>query len=489
MYIKQVKKQPRIAVKTFASHPELNKALGAGCGALLYEKCLSSGHTTLKDAPFLYTYGYEFIGLAYSVYLHRVIEKVKQFEIDHLIFVAREGYLFQKIYQILQSGATPMLDPAVSTHYACLSRVSTLLASTPQLTTREIALATEKPGEQGLADVLKILGLPVDEFLPYAQLHQIDLSQPLTDYWNNQPLLNFLNNMDMQAQVRQHYQAANHKLQQYLDQCQFWGKNRKVALVDIGWQGTIQDNLTRAFNHRDDFPLLHGFYFGRREIQTFLRYSSSLSHGLVYDARDGHASLESIQLFVGMFEQAASAPHASTIGYDDTPQGVVPRLAPNTRLSRQNELQLAAPTALLQQGILDFAQQYKQCWNQQRFTATSQLPFLQGLITRHIAFPTYEEAFHLSKHFSMPSHLAKRASTAVYGSGNPEATSQKPKAFSTFIVSKADFWHAIKRGKLKTAKAHFEAAIWKPGSLRLLNIPGFASIYRIKRFLFPTNNS
>ena len=66
-------------------------------GASLYERCITANAQTLKEADALYTYGYELLGLSFSVYIHSVIENVNELGIDHLIFVAREGYLFEKI--------------------------------------------------------------------------------------------------------------------------------------------------------------------------------------------------------------------------------------------------------------------------------------------------------------------------------------------------------------------------------------------------------
>ena len=68
-------------------------------GAALYEQCIAAGAHHSQQADFLYAYGYEFLGMAYSVYIHKVIEKINQFGIDHVMFVAREGYLFEKIYE------------------------------------------------------------------------------------------------------------------------------------------------------------------------------------------------------------------------------------------------------------------------------------------------------------------------------------------------------------------------------------------------------
>ncbi|MEO0646606.1 MAG: hypothetical protein AAFZ17_10695, partial [Cyanobacteria bacterium J06650_10] len=308
-------------------------------GATLYEECITANESILQEADAIYTYGYELLGLSFSVYLHRVIEHVAKFEIDHLIFVAREGYLFEKIYTILKAQLPAHLTAEVTSAYAYLSRVSTFLASTPQLTTREIELITYKFNQKGLWSALSYIGLPVAEFEPLAAEHGIIMQQPVRDYWNDHKLLSFLNDNRVQQKVQKYHQQSRDNLYTYLEQCQFWGKDRKVALIDIGWDGTIQDNLVRSFNHLPEFPLLHGLYFGRRNMKPVLRYSGSFSNGLIFDRRDYDINGESIGSCATIFEKAAGAPHASTIGHQKLANGTVtPRFKSEQSYSRQGEI-------------------------------------------------------------------------------------------------------------------------------------------------------
>ena len=438
-------------------------------GAALYEQCISAGAHHSQQANFLYTYGYEFLGMAYSVYIQKVIEKINQFGIDHVMFVAREGYLFQKIYEIFTRHDSAAVHADVSTCYAYLSRVSTFLASTPHLTTRELVLTTDKPGQQGLWSALKTLGLPPAAFEPFAEAHGIDMRSPTADYWNDARLLNFLSDKGVQSRVQAHHQIARASLYQYLTQCSFWGASRKVALVDIGWEGTIQDNLVRAFNQLGAFPLLHGLYFGRRERKTFLKYSNSFSHGLIYESRNRNINAESIDIFVEIFEKGAGAPHASTRGYEPIDSrienGVRPVFKSASSQSRQAEIAANGAIAAMQQGILDFAEQYAQRWQQQGFTSAAMQPFVEALITRHIAFPTHEEAY--------------RVATEL---GQQAEDLGEDKVASLAVTAQA-FWPPLVRGDIKTPLKLFKGASWRPGTFRLIKIPGLLALYRLKRFL------
>lgn len=454
-----------------ASKPIIEKVSGQSepsqfwQGAALYAQCIADHKDVLDRSDVLYAYGYEFLGMAYSVYIHQVLERVHQYGIDQVVFVAREGYMFKKIYEVLK-GSMPVGIEA-TTSYAYLSRVSTFLASSPQLTTREIVLSTDKPWQQGLWSALKFAGLPVEAFRPFAKKFGIDMKQPILEYWNDQKLLAFLNDSDVQCVMKKHYQQAHDNLYEYLGQCGFWGEDRKVALVDIGWDGTIQDSLVRAYNHLPEFPLLHGLYFGRREFKTFLKYSGSFSNGLIFDHRDRHINGESANGCIEMFEKGAGAPHASTRGYECDATGTIrPVFKSEDTLSRQEEVSANASIAVMQQGALDFAYRYAERMKEQSFGATTGKPFVQGLITRHIAFPTYQEAYQVAHRLGQ--HAEDMGEDTVRG----------------LAVKPADLWAQLKSGQLSAAKGLFQSASWNAGSLRLIGIPGLHFLYTLKRYLF-----
>ncbi|MEM6598186.1 MAG: hypothetical protein AAF635_08460 [Cyanobacteria bacterium P01_C01_bin.69] len=422
---------------------------------------------SLKDADSLYAYGYELMGMSYSVYVHQVIEQVAALDIDHVIFVAREGYLFKEIYRMLQAGLPEARRAKATTSYAYLSRLSTFLASTPQLTTREIELITYKFNQKGLWSALKYVGLPVEEFQPLAEAHGIEIRQPVRAYWNDQKLIGFLNDHRVQDKVWLYHKQAYDNLYTYLEQCQFWGKHRKVALVDIGWDGTIQDNLVRSFNHLPEFPLVHGLYFGRRNMKPVLRYSGSFSNGFVFDRRNYDINGESIQSCATLFEKGAGAPHASTVGHRRLEDSSVrPVFKSEESHSRQGEVAADPAVAVMQQGALDFASQYVRQAEQSALPAVTYAPFVRGLLTRQVVFPTRQEA----------QLIAHRLGEFSEDMGEDTLRS--------VAVTSSDLWQLLKAGKIKVARRRISGSTWRSATVKLLGIPGVHLLFVLKRFLF-----
>ena len=119
----------------------------------------------------------------------------------------------------------------------------------------------------------------------------------------------------------------------------------------------------------------------------------------------------------------------------------------------------------MQQGILDFAHQYAQRWQQQDFGTAATQPFAEALITRHIAFPTHQEAYRVATELGQ------------------QAEDLGEDKLANLAVTAQEFWPPLKRGDLKTPLKLFKGASWRPGTFRLIKIPGLLALYRIKRFL------
>ncbi|MFZ5829038.1 MAG: hypothetical protein ACOY3P_03080 [Planctomycetota bacterium] len=306
-------------------------------GPCLMELCRPRAAKLAADQ--FYDYGREMLGLPFAVFSHRLIERSRELGLQQLIFVAREGFLFQQTYEKLAARLV-MQEPQPSTSYACLSRQSTALECTED-SRREAREAVEdsSPSPRAL-------------------------------------------------------------LAEYLDACGFFGTGRRVGLVDVGWRGSIESQLRRTYAARPNFPELHGLYFGHRADEVPGRagsldaaHESAVGEGLIYDYRRDGVALRAVVECLPLWEETARAPHGTTLGYrrDETGR-VLPVLAGDDHPGRREE-QLAEPKlALLQRGVLDFAEEYARAVALLGFTAESLLPYLAVHITRMICLPRRHEA-------------------------------------------------------------------------------------------------
>jgi len=344
----------------------------------------------LRD-DFFFRYSSQFLGPVFAVAMHRLVEQVRQYGINQLLFTAREGFIFKKIYERFAQSLIPH-DQRPNTVYAYFSRRSTALASVQRLSPREVERCMLKTKHGGLGMVLSAYGLPQEPFAAIAAEYGIALDDPIhrTD---ESRLVKFLSDGRVQSAVAPLQRSAAAKLEAYLTQCGFWGRNRKAGLVDVGWEGSVQFNLINAFGQRQDFPQLFGFYLGRRRGLNLLDFSPSFAEGLLYDYRN-YSVAERLPLeFLEIFEEAARAPHGTTMGYRwaDGNETIRPILKQPGQADRDCEIQNNPQLAVLQQGILDFAERYLEVVRWTGYGSQQIKPYVLATAARFVCLPRKNE--------------------------------------------------------------------------------------------------
>jgi predicted HAD superfamily hydrolase len=341
----------------------------------------------------LYRYGRQFLGPVFAVSIHRLIEQVGEYGIQQLLFLAREGFILKKIYDLFEHSLIPH-GKRPDSEYAYLTRYSTALASVSHFSPREIEMGACKLHHWGgLAQVLNAYGLPQEPFATIAAEYGISLNDPINKV-DEPRLIKFLTDSRTQSAIAPLQRSAAAKLNTYLGQCGFWGRNRKVGLVDVGWEGTIQFNLLNAFGQRQDFPQLFGFYLGRRKGRNLLNYSPSYAEGLLYDYRN-YSIRERLPLeFIQIFEQAVRAPHGTTLGYrcDERNDAVHPIFKQPGQPDRNCEILNNPYIAVIQQGIFDFAERYLEAIRWTGYNAEQIKPFVLATAARFVCMPRKDEA-------------------------------------------------------------------------------------------------
>jgi hypothetical protein len=247
---------------------------------------------------------------------------------------------------------------------------------------------------------------------------------------------------------------ARKGLKEYLAQKDFFNGAKVKALVDIGWNATIQANLTRAFYRDPDFPTVVGLYFGRRyghEEDYALSSRSLFFPGVVFDERRLVNAEHAVNRCVELFEISASAPHGATVGYRDEGGVVKPVLEDSpTRLTREQEV--------LHAGILAHTEDFSQTYNDHEIDTDILLRRAAHRLGRFICRPTDREVKALK--------------------GVQHATDWGSQVFRPLIATELSPASVLSPNRLLASLRH---CCWPEGSLRHSGIPGglfFLSVLR-----------
>jgi hypothetical protein len=376
-----------------------------------------------RDESPLHRIGRDILGPALCLHIHRLIRVVDEERMGRLFFLAREGHLLKRIYDKL---VTLHRGPRPAYAYLHVSRRSTALPSVRTLGPREIDLALSGPHASGLWSVLRAFNLADREVLERIRDVGIEeLAARVHDPAHDPAVARLLDDEGFQLLVRRRADEARDRLLRYLHQEGLF-LERQVALVDIGWCGTIQDNLARATATVAAAPELRGLYFGLYCDERG-RGARQAKRGLVYDWRHdrglrGRAPLH----FMQIFEEACRPAEGMTLDYVIEGDAVLP-VCQSAGAEREAELRSHAAVVELQAGILAAADHHLD-----RFIdATGTL--LDGLRTdvqrdleRLIFLPTSEELRALGELCSVEDWAGSGFARSCWKPGYLAATGGRP---------------------------------------------------------------
>ena len=277
-----------------------------------------------KPRHYLYVEGYNFFGFLMGFFMQGIIERVKDACIRKIFFFSREGWAFKNFWD----QAVPYLLPgalAPKSQYLCVSRLALAGASCAYggLPKEKADIAFLPPKNKDMRDFCRVFSLDITPITEFMRRYGITDTLPVSPVHSMEGYVRFTNlvrDEDFQYEVKRQSKSANDALQLYLESVGFFDEP-DIALVDVGWMGTIQRFLYDAVAHREDKPRFHGLLFAAsRGIPYPTREDDSIK-GVLYDRGENDFAGSTMMYVRDLFEEACRAPHPSVIGYARTRKG------------------------------------------------------------------------------------------------------------------------------------------------------------------------
>jgi HAD superfamily hydrolase (TIGR01549 family) len=282
---------------------------GGTCASLA-----SNLYRVLEKAPQTGTFaelGFRYGGPAATGFLDWIARKAKEDRIDVVLFVSRDGHILQRLASRLDAGTLPKFV------YFKGSRVAFTMAATDEANF-DSQIDFFLAGSHGLKpfEVLERIGVepPADALMNDFGL---GAETPVSDA-NMNRMRDFLS--AYRAKILQVCRSTRRGLLQYLIEHGV-EEGMRVAMVDVGWNGTTQEALDMVLPKLMNVEL-HGYYLCLTESNDCLsrrkrmRMSALLSSESIgaQRAERVYANRVAVELFF-------SAPHDAVIGYRPSTHG------------------------------------------------------------------------------------------------------------------------------------------------------------------------
>lgn len=246
--------------------------------------------------------GYRAFGpllMGFSQWLH---ENIARQGYDQILFLSRDGYIMQKAYKSLYVNE--------ESQYAYFSRRS---LTVPQL--------VKASSFQDIIDIVAYIKREenVKTFLHKVGLDDEQLADSLRNIYGDtiireKLLANEYNGLYEKIidKIKKNAILERTMMEGYLKQV-ITGKN--IAIVDIGWYGTMQHNLEKVIKSLELNVNIHGYYLGYLDG----RYGCLNADGYIFDEKNNNSAADRKLLFGynGLIETFFTANHGSVKKYDE----------------------------------------------------------------------------------------------------------------------------------------------------------------------------
>lgn len=203
-------------------------------------------------------------------------------ELPAVHYLSREGAFLREVHRAVASILTPAGSVVPTSRHLAVSRRSTFGPSLGQVDQDGLRLLWSMYDRQSPEALLVSLGADPAEFADAAARHRLPLGETVASMARDERVQGFLADRVVRSRLDDLLDERRRRTIAYLRSTADLAHERLVV-VDVGWRGTIQDNLARLLPEHQ----LEGFYLG---LFPFLnpQPANGRKTGVAFDANLGH---------------------------------------------------------------------------------------------------------------------------------------------------------------------------------------------------------
>ncbi len=288
-------------------HHFRNKKNLFGSDTTSFKKACKAVERSCKQSKHQYS---EYI-INYYFFTERLYSRVRKDGIKDLFFLAREGLYLKTLFDNYQELNQIEDTHKINTHYLKASRRSGLLVSLKPLEQENFRDCAKNFGHMSGTKLLDWFLFSAKTKTKIVENIALDFEQVHENIFESA----IMNTLREDVVFKEHYET-NRTLQKkafknYLYAFKPDIESEGMALVDVGWGGTMQECI---YNFLGKNIPVTGYYIGLKEIYQIepntkrfgLNFSLYPSHDISFDILKANGQL---------YEQLLGAPHGSTLGY------------------------------------------------------------------------------------------------------------------------------------------------------------------------------
>lgn len=246
-------------------------------------------------------------GILFYMFVLSIIEEAIKNEIDRIYYFTREGEFFKKIHDEIKA-SNPLGMKIPEAEILEVSRMATFSASLSEISIREMKRLWSQYSTQSMKSFFKSLNVKTDYYNEFFNRYNIDSDEMIENISENEKVRNLFADEEFRKQLFDEVKAKRELLKQYFFSKGITNDSKKIFIVDVGWRGTIQDNIANIYENAK----VYGFYFGL--FEPFNKQPSNTVKK-AFISKDSNSDKLWCLKYVDPFEMLCNSPNGSTIEY------------------------------------------------------------------------------------------------------------------------------------------------------------------------------
>jgi len=229
-------------------------------------------------------YNYSRYAFSFFVFIDNLVKESKEKGIKKLYFLSREGQFLKLLYDEYAK----VYNTGIPSYYLQVSRNSTFIASLQEIEKEEFNVLFRQYKDISVRDFLMSLTFTGEEISALQALenfNELDIDGEIKNFKNSSAFKLLKANSKFIEIYDKKRKEQKQLFKRYLKELDFNEETEELNIVDVGWKGSMQDNI---YNIYDGKIKVNGLYIGLFETGSVK--PGSTKKGLLFDFVSGGLS-------------------------------------------------------------------------------------------------------------------------------------------------------------------------------------------------------
>lgn len=255
----------------------------------------------------LYNVGVDLAPLLYF-FVNKIVEYGMRNNRSEIYYQTREGETFIKIHEMIKKDNIYEVK-IPECKLLEVSRVATFGASLNEITISELLRLWSQYRCQSIKALFKTLDIDIKKYESIIKKYEIDIDEMIWEPWFNIKIQNLFNDDEFKDGINKELKEKRKQLIKFFESKGIVNDEKPMLIVDLGWRGTIQDNLAYIYTNKQ----IDGYYYALYDYYN-VQPKNTTKFAFI---KDKEITYEYIGKMITLFEMLFNPESGSVIYYKD----------------------------------------------------------------------------------------------------------------------------------------------------------------------------